>query len=263
VWPTRDAALGAVLDACASSPACRAAHPDLAATLGQIAAQLGPAGRDVALADPRTGKSRTVRITFDHVLAALQPLLYAPELQSLLPEVIARAAAGDFDPLNAAASLTAADVAEQLDSALHYSVACAEDAPRIASGDVARALETVRTRALAERVLAVCALWPKGAAAPDATSPVTSAVPVLILSGRLDPVTPPAYGDEVAKSLANSRHVVARGYGHIVSPHACGPQLIAAFVDDLDFAKLPATCVKHLEASVRPPLWPDRLGPRP
>jgi pimeloyl-ACP methyl ester carboxylesterase len=92
---------------------------------------------------------------------------------------------------------------------------------------------------------------------------VNSDVPVLILSGGLDPVTPAANGAEVAKTLPASRHVVARGYGHIVSPHACGPRLIAAFIDDPTFATLPVGCVDHFEKSSRPPLWPDRLGSRP
>jgi pimeloyl-ACP methyl ester carboxylesterase len=120
----------------------------------------------------------------------------------------------------------------------------------------------VRSRSLAKQELAVCDVWPRGEAAADAAKPVVSDVPVLILSGGLDPVTPPANGAEVAKTLSASRHIVARGYGHIVSPHACGPRLIAAFIDDPTFATLPAPCVEHFEKSVRPPLWPDRLGAR-
>jgi pimeloyl-ACP methyl ester carboxylesterase len=87
-------------------------------------------------------------------------------------------------------------------------------------------------------------------------------VPVLILSGGLDPVTPPANGAEVARTLPASRHIIARGYGHIVSQHACAPRIIAAFIDDPTFATLPASCVEHFEKSPRPPLWPDRLGAR-
>ena len=120
----------------------------------------------------------------------------------------------------------------------------------------------MRTASLARRALAVCDVWPKGTAPADAATPVTSDVPVLILSGGLDPVTPPANGALVAKTLSNSRHVVARGYGHIVTPHACGPQLVAAFIDDPTFAKLPKDCVEHFENSVAPALWPDRLGAR-
>jgi pimeloyl-ACP methyl ester carboxylesterase len=262
VWPAREAALAAVIEGCAASAACNAAHPALGRTLAAIDADLGPAGREMALADPRTGATQKVVLSFDHVLAALQPLLYVPELQSLLPEVIGRAAQQDYGPLLATASLLTADVADQINTALHYSVACAEDAPRLATGDVERALANLRTHTLALHVVAVCSVWPKGTASVEATTPVTSAVPVLILSGALDPVTPPANGEEVARTLSNSKHIVARGYGHIVSPHGCAPRLIAAFVDDLDFAKLPANCLEHFEKSVRPPLWPDRLGPQ-
>jgi pimeloyl-ACP methyl ester carboxylesterase len=260
VWPSRDVALSAVLDACAQSPACHAAHPDLAATLATIRDRLGPAGRDVTLIDPRTGESTTHRFTFDHVIGALQPLTYVPELQALLPEIIGRTAAGDYGPLYAVAMQVTGNLALQMNAALHYSVTCAEDVPRVSAADAKGALAGVRSRTLAERALAVCAVWPKGVAPADATTPVKSDIPVLILSGGLDPVTPPAGGAEVARTLANSRHIIARGYGHIVSAHACGPRLIAAFIADPTFAQLPAPCVDHFEKSVRPPLWPDRLG---
>jgi pimeloyl-ACP methyl ester carboxylesterase len=263
VWPTRDAMVSAVLEACVQSAACKAAHPDLAATLAGIRDRLGPAGREVTLVDPRTGEPQTLKLGFDHVVAALQPLVYVPELQALLPEIIARTAAEDYGPLYAAAVLVTADLPAQVNAALHFSVTCAEDVPRVTPGEAQAALAAVRSRALAERLLAACDHWPKGKAPADATAPVTSDVPVLILSGGLDPVTPPANGAAVARTLPNSRHVVARGYGHIVSAHACAPRLIAAFIEDPSFAKLPPSCIDHFEQSVRPPLWPDRLGARP
>ena len=49
----------------------------------------------------------------------------------------------------------------------------------------------------------------------------------------------------------------------VVTPHACGPRLVAAFVDAADPAKLPATCVTYFENSVPPPVWSGRLEPRP
>jgi pimeloyl-ACP methyl ester carboxylesterase len=262
VWPSRDLALTAVLDACAQSSTCRSAHPGLPATLDGIRDRLGPKGRDVAVTDPRTGTVETQHLTFDHVVAALQPLTYSPELSALLPEVIGSVAAGDYGPLFAGAMLVTGDLAQQMNNALHYSVTCAEDVPRISAADVANALANVRSKSLARQELAVCDVWPKGDAAPEASRPLESDVPVLILSGGLDPVTPPANGTEVAKTLRASRHIVARGYGHIVSPHACAPRLIAAFIDDPTFATLPASCVGHFEKSARPPLWPDRLGAR-
>ncbi len=109
----------------------------------------------------------------------------------------------------------------------------------------------------------MCNVWPRGRLPADFAQPVVSDKPVLLFSGALDPVTPPAYGDLVAKTLANSKHIVAGGFGHIVSPNACGPRLIASFVDDGGFAKLADSCVAFFAQSRRPPLWPDRLAPQP
>jgi pimeloyl-ACP methyl ester carboxylesterase len=111
--------------------------------------------------------------------------------------------------------------------------------------------------------MSVCDVWPRGQVPDDATKPVVADLPVLLLSGGLDPVTPPANAEEVGKTLRNSRHVVAAGYGHIVSPHACGPRLLAAFVDRAGFDTLPQPCLDHFANSKRPPLWPDRLAPAP
>ncbi len=261
VWPTRDAALDALIRACDDSPSCAAAHPDLGATLARIHDRLGK-GRPVSVVDPRTGETREITLTFEHVIAALQPLTYSPQLGALMPEAIALMDAGDFAPLYAMVSLATSDLVEQVNAALHYSVTCAEDVPRVSAADVA-ALSSVRSRELARALLSVCEVWPRGDVPTDAATPVTSDVPALLISGGLDPVTPPAYGAEVARTLSHSRHVVARGYGHIVTPHACAPRLVAAFIDDPSFASLPSACIDYFEHSARTPLWPDRLAPQP
>lgn len=262
VWPSRERALDAVFAACETQPECRKRYPELQGVLARIVAELAPDGREIRVADPRTGAATAHTLTGDALLAGLLPLTYAPELASLLPEVIGRASAGDYGPLFAAAGLVSEDFGQEFNAALHYAITCNEDAPRITADD-RRLFSGLRTRALAERVLAVCDVWPHGRADAISSQPIASAIPVLILSGGLDPVTPPENGERVSRTLPNSRHVVARGYGHIVSPHACGPRLIAAFVDDAGFDRLPADCVRDLERSVRPPLWSDRFEARP
>jgi pimeloyl-ACP methyl ester carboxylesterase len=262
VWLTREQALDALFKACAASPACAAVQPDLAATLARIRADLGPGGRDVRVANPRTGEIETHRLTDEIVVAGLHPLVYVPELAALIPAMLERASAGDFAPLYAAALLVGSDLADQMSGALHYSVTCAEDVPRIDDADRAR-LAATRIATFARQTLAVCDVWPRGRQPADATTPVVTGIPTLLVSGGLDPVTPPAYAEEVAKTLANHRHVVGTGYGHIVSPHACGPRLVAAFVDRAGFDTLPSSCVEHFAASLRPPLWPGRLAPAP
>lgn len=263
VWKTRAAALDAIFKACAAASACAKAHPGVEATLASIERFLGPQGRDLVLVDPRTGTRENVHVGYDLVLAALQPLTYTPETATLLPEMLRVAASGDLAPLFAANPSLAGRFEEQMNPALHFSVTCAEDAPRIAAGAAQAALAGLATAGLARQTLAVCDVWPRGAMPADFATPVRSDKPVLLLSGGMDPVTPPAYGTEVARQFPNSRHVIAPGYGHIVSPHACAPRLLAAFVDAASVSALPANCVTALAQSVPPPPWPDRLAAQP
>ncbi|MBK7590948.1 MAG: alpha/beta fold hydrolase [Betaproteobacteria bacterium] len=262
VWHSREQALDDVLGACAASDACRRQHPDLRQRLDRLERDFAAPGRRIEYADPRSGGPRTGTFTFDLVLGGLHALTYAPERAALLPEVIDRAAAGDFGPLLALAQAAIGDLSGQMTPALHYAVICSEDAPRV-TPEERRGLERLRSRALAASLFDVCAIWPKGTPAADAATPVRSDVPALLLSGGLDPVTPPAAAAIVAATLPRSRQVVAQGSGHIVSPYACVPRLIAAFVDDADAAALPASCIDFLAVTRRSPLWPDRLGPQP
>jgi len=263
VWRTRADALAAIFRACAASAACASAHPVVQGTLAAIARALGPEGREVEVVDPRTGAAEKMHVTLDVVLAALQPLTYTPETATLLPEMLSLATRGDLAPLFAANPALAGRFEEQLNPALHFSVTCAEDVPRITADNEEKALAGLPTRSIALQTIAVCDVWPRGTMPADFATPVTSDKPVLLLSGGMDPVTPPAYGTLVAKGFANARHVVAPGYGHILSPHACAPRLLAAFVDDAGDARLPASCVAHFEKSVPPLPWPGRLAPQP
>jgi pimeloyl-ACP methyl ester carboxylesterase len=261
IWPAREAALADVLAACAGDAACKQAYPDLNATLAQIRTALA-APRRVSIADPRTGALREVPLTFDIVIGALQGLVYAPELGSLVPPLLGRAQAGDFAPLMAAATLPVGDLEQNLNLALHYAVTCAEDAPRVTDSDRSRTLAALRAPSLAARNLAACDGWPRPPLPVDFYSPLTGAVPTLILSGGLDPVTPPANGELVAQSLSDSRHLVAAGYGHIVTPHACAPRLVEKFIDTAGFATLSQSCIDYLATSRRPPIFSSLLEPK-
>jgi len=94
VWRTRDDALDGVIAACRASAACAKAHPDPDATLRDIERALD-GGKTIMLRDPRTGITRDMHIDFETVIGALQPLTYAPDAASLIPELLALAHEGD------------------------------------------------------------------------------------------------------------------------------------------------------------------------
>ncbi|MDH5227753.1 MAG: alpha/beta hydrolase, partial [Gammaproteobacteria bacterium] len=96
---------------------------------------------------------------------------------------------------------------------------------------------------------AQCGEWPRGPMPADFHQPVQSDKPVLLLSGELDPVTPPRYGAEVQRALSQSRHFVLRGQGHTVMGVGCTPRLIAEFIERADARALDGSCLEQLQYS--------------
>ena len=75
---------------------------------------------------------------------------------------------------------------------------------------------------------------------------VTADIPTLILSGNLDPVTPPSNGDYVAKTLPNSHHVVAKNTAHIVATNTCANKIINEFLTTKDPKALDESCLDDI-----------------
>src|SRR5438046_9322836 len=73
--------------------------------------------------------------------------------------------------------------------------------------------------------------------------------PVLIFSGNMDPVTPPKYGEQVARYLPNSRHVVIPQAGHGVdglTDPRCIDRIAIEFLDKGDAKNLDVSCVERM-----------------
>ncbi|HLT36880.1 MAG TPA: alpha/beta hydrolase, partial [Enhygromyxa sp.] len=158
--------------------------------------------------------------------------------------------AGDWGP-TAAIALHTAKISKTISLGLYFSVACSEDLRRV---DQAARREAVEQLAVFDdHMLAqleqVCARWPHASHEPELFTPVESSVPTLLLSGRYDPVTPPSFAEQAARTLADARHVVATNIGHGVWHHGCTPRLLAEFFANPDPAALDASCVESVPRS--------------
>jgi pimeloyl-ACP methyl ester carboxylesterase len=144
---------------------------------------------------------------------------------------------------------------------MQLSVLCAEDFPRIKSDDAERESSgTMFGRHLLETRMKACQFWPRGTVPANYYEPVQSSVPTLVLSGELDPVTPPTWGEIAAKTLPNSKHLIAPGTGHGVVTTACGMRLIREFYDRGSADGLDESCLRALK---RPPFFLTPAGPDP
>lgn len=68
-------------------------------------------------------------------------------------------------------------------------------------------------------------------------------MPALLLSGAVDPTTPPAWGAEVARALPNGTHLVLPGIAHGPFPD-CALGIMAAFVERDSMAGVDTGCLE-------------------
>ncbi len=245
----RDAqrALDLIFDRCASDPGCQAAFPNVRAEFNTLLTKLENEPAQVTLPHPVTGKEVQVVLTRSQVAAAVRLLSYAPETAALLPLLIHTAAQGNYVPLAAQSLMLTEGLSQSLSLGLNVSVVCSEDAPFLQPEALAQAnRDTYLQGEETDKIQLMCSIWPRGAIPADFKQPVKSDVPVLLLSGQADPVTPPANAARVAQSLPHSLQLVAAGIGHGVIFRGCLPRVAGDFVQSGTVTGLDTACVQDI-----------------
>lgn len=238
-----DDALKAHSAACIATPSCAKAFGDPWASLLRLRDVLRATPADVTYRDPVDHASKTLHLDEFSLATLARMYAYTPETSALLPLSVAQGLKGDFAPLVAQIQMLTTDLEGLSDNAMQLSVICSEDVDRI-TPDPADA-GTLLGAQMVGALQAQCAIWPRGKRSADFNAPVQSDKPVLILSGELDPVTPPRYGEQIVRTLPNGRQLVARGQGHSVMGRGCFPRLVGLFVDKPDAKALDAGCIAN------------------
>lgn len=258
----RDAqrALDKLLDACAADAGCNAKYPNLDDRLRALFVRLDKTPPHVRLTHPRTGVAEDTKVEAALLASIIHAALYSPLIASLLPELVTRAGHDDFQALLALVMLNDG-VAENMAIGMQMSVLCAEDFPRIDQAEVDKQTAgSVFAKHLLSQRMQVCEFWPKGKVEASYYEPVTSDRPALVLSGEVDPVTPPSWGEEAASHLSKSVHVVVTGTGHGVINTGCGVRMMRDFIKAGSVEGLDTRCATTVK---RPPFFVTPAGPDP
>ncbi len=245
-----EAALQALLASCDANTPCARNYPALRADWNALLAGLP---REVALTDPLSGEVQRAVMTRQLLLDAVRGPLYAPALAAALPYAVQQGARGRFEALLGLSTMLGARGPNRLAEGMHFSVVCAEDRARMegatpSGGDFGQAF--------AQQYLQACSYWPRGEVPAAFYTLPTRATPVLLLSGGLDPVTPPRHGARVARALgASARHVVVPNAGHGVMNLGCMHDVLFRFIDASDDAAALAVDAGCASAVPRPPAF--------
>ncbi len=256
-------ALDSVIDRCTEEPACAAAFPDLADTFDVLLADLEANPRQVTVLNPISGSPEEITFGTVQMGAALRLMLYSPDSISMIPLMINAAANDNFTPLAASMLMVVGSLGESLSIGMHNSVMCTEDVPRYASMgfDASQLDDTYMGPMQFEALNAICAAWPEGFIDDDLHELLEVDMPVLLLSGTADPITPPDYALRSMVKLKNARHIVGVKQGHGQVAVGCMPYLLADFVEAADTAAVDDSCFQ--ERSHVMPFLVDFTGPSP
>ena len=243
-------ALQGVLSECVADQQCNSAFPNVKAEAQAVLAQLVKSPVEVEIQKPRSTERVKVKLSRDLAAEAIRYMLYSPVPASRVPLMIHLASQGNFAPLARAAYEYRVNLVATGSNGMYLSVTCAEDFPWIKPGEGERiAANTFLGDYRLRQQREACELWPRATIERDYAQPVRSDVPVLIVTGEWDPVTPPSNGDAVAKTLKNSLHIVvphgAHGLGGLEGIE-CVDNLIREFVERGTTRDIDTSCVKNI-----------------
>jgi pimeloyl-ACP methyl ester carboxylesterase len=124
--PDNQAALDAVIDACATDKTCAARLPALRQSWQALLASLP---RTVRATHPVTGQVQSLELTRDSVLGMARSPLYVPALAAALPFALNEAAEGRFEPLLGLSAALTSGRPMSMAEGMHFSVVVPKTCP--------------------------------------------------------------------------------------------------------------------------------------
>ncbi len=255
--------LDELLARCKKDTDCNKAFPNLTAETNRIIAELKIEPKKVTIENLSTGKLEPMSFTISHLAGGIRMALYSPRTMSILPILLHEAAVNNhYGPLARQSLNTVRNLSSVISTGMHNSVVCTEDAPlaKQVKVDAVLLARSYMGSDFQKHIDTVCGLWPKGPMDDGFHELVATDVPVLLLSGGQDPVTPPEYAEEAMQKMTKSKHIVVPGQGHIQMGSGCMPTILAKFVSTASVEKLQTKCLDKIKPE---PFFIDFNGPTP
>jgi pimeloyl-ACP methyl ester carboxylesterase len=237
---------------CDQDARCHKTYPSLHQDWKDLLTSLPQAA---TLTHPRLGTTVKATVTRDDVLGWISKVAYSPVTTSALPHAIEQAKASNFNPLLALSGTGSLPNPGSIAMGMHFSVVCAEEYERLLKAPAPKSDNDFGDLHSREYVK-ICKQWPEGKVPDGFYSIPVSKTPVLLLSGGIDPVTPPQHAEKVAGALGPmARHIVLNNSGHGVLQQVCFTDVATNFIntkDDQQAVNVDASCVRQIP---RPGVW--------
>ena len=239
-------ALERLFEDCAADESCQSAYPDLRTDFARVLAALDNGPITFELVHPVSKTLQTVNLSRAVFTERLRALLHSHESARLIPLMINHAARGNWTTFGRIVIGLTAPQPFGIAMGVYYSVTCSESVPTIRAEDIQREsqptfLGTHRT----QRHQQACASWRRANVPAEFYQPVHSDVPTLMLSGDIDPATPPELAKQARLSLSNARQIVLRNTAHNYD-FQCARKMVVEFIAQASATELATDCVESL-----------------
>jgi pimeloyl-ACP methyl ester carboxylesterase len=243
-------AMTRLLSDCNADPGCNAAYGNFRKDLAAVLARLdgGPVVFDFP--NPRSKVTEPVSLSRNVFVEQLRLMLYNHESMRLIPLMVHAAAQEDWSVFAKIKSQSRGNATFAATTGVYFTITCSESVPYITEAEIAhRTAGTILGEYRTRRHQRACEEWPRAALPEDYFEPVKSALPVLMLSGDIDPSTPMELAEAASKFLPNAKQIILRNTPHSYGSD-CAQKLILEFIASGSAQELDASCAARLR---RPP----------
>ena len=241
-------ALQALIEAVLAEEASRNAYPDIQGELDGVLKDLFERPLLLDALNPLTGQKEQIHMTRDLFAGGIYFLLAHTDSAAYVPLVLDQASHQNFGPFLETVIPVGLGLSSALSLGVSLTTMCSEDTPLISKTEIEPATSGTfleDTKVLNQ--IKICQQWPRGYLPPDYNQPISSKIPVLIISGEFDPVDGLDLAREIEKKFSNATHIVIPNGAHQPAFPGCVRDLIQAFIERGHGAGLDLSCLKQIK----------------
>jgi len=244
IAPDAQTSLEKVFTDCETNNDCQNAYPKLREEFAALIKRFesGPISVNYTSTD---NKTEPVKLSRGAVVTTIRSLLQSTATIAQIPQLVHEAYQEKYTGLIKSIVSIRDGFSTAVGVGMFLAIVRSEDLSFTKAADVQRlARNTFMGDYYYQQLRIASSLLPRTPVRLDYKSPVSADVPVLILSGYLDPATPPDNGEQVARTLANKKHIVVRYGSHsYTSLSPCIDELMSAFINTAKVESLDTGCV--------------------
>ncbi|MBK8022102.1 MAG: alpha/beta fold hydrolase [Chloroflexi bacterium] len=225
-------------ETCQAQPTCAATYPPFTDLLSAAVSRFAQRPAEIQFRNPYSGQPASITMDASDIVLVLYFGLYSPEFHAQLPLLLSALVNGQSEVLAPLVEGYLATNMLMTDGAL-FAMRCMDDLMTTNSEAIEAAVGSVNPalqpgmRGYLGWWQGICdAGWSAQQVGDTVNTAVESAVPVLLLSGKYDPITPAQWGALALETLPASYHLVFPASGHGAAPSACMVHMLGEFLDD-------------------------------